>query len=97
VRRAGVLLGAPGGRKGEDGTLWQEFPAAGSPSTRLEVKAEPAAPDYFRRHASQVEGDGTWRAASGARGLTKLTLTLAPAGASERRYRVRLYFAEPDK
>jgi hypothetical protein len=44
-----------------------------------------------------VEGDGLkWVAASGARGLTGVSITLAKNGAPERLYTVRLHFLEPD-
>lgn len=96
IRRVGVNLGAPGSRKSADGTLWLEYPPAGGPSPKVTVTTTPASPETFRLHASQVEGDGLkWVAASGVRGLTRLTVTLGK-GKGERRYRVRLYFLEPD-
>ncbi len=76
IRRAGVNLGAPGNRKADDGTLWLEHPRAGGPSPRLAVTTVPANPQWFRRHSSQVAGEWNWVAASGARGLRSLTLSL---------------------
>jgi hypothetical protein len=97
VRRAGVLLGAPGNRKASDGTLWLEHPAAGGPSPHLAVRTLPEKPDYFRHHSSQIDGPVPgWQVASGARGLRSLSVTLGPAD-RERTYTVRLYFAEPDR
>jgi outer membrane protein assembly factor BamB len=100
VRRVGINLGAPGARRGDNGTLWLEFPPVGGPSPRLAVRARPARPRWFRKHALEVEGDGpAWVTASGACGLEELTIPLAPeAKGSERRrrYTVRLYFLEPD-
>ncbi len=97
VRRAGLLLGAPGNRKADNGTLWLEYPPVGGPSPRLTVKVEPAGVTWFRRHSSQVEGAGpTWQAASGAKGVRSLTLTLAGANDKPRSYVVRLVFIEPE-
>jgi len=97
VRRVGINLGAPGSRRADDGTLWLEYPPSGAPSPSLPVTSVPEKPDCFRRHASQVDGDGPkWIGASGARGLTELTVTLASEPAPERCYTVRLHFLEPD-
>ena len=97
VRQVGIKLGAPGSRRAENGTVWQEFPAVGGPTPRVNVTTVPARPDYFRRHSAEVEGDVPhWIAASGARNLRTLTVALAPDASKERRYTVRLYFCEPD-
>jgi outer membrane protein assembly factor BamB len=97
VRRVGVMLGAPGNRKADDGTLWLEYPAVGGPSPRVPVSVTPANPDWFRRHQSQVGGQGhPWVAASGARGVRAVTVTLSP-DATPRTYTVRLTFVEPDR
>jgi hypothetical protein len=61
------------------------------------VGLTPANPDWFRRHQSQVNGQGhPWVVASGARGLRAVTVTLAP-DKQERTYTVRLTFVEPDR
>jgi outer membrane protein assembly factor BamB len=97
VRRVGINLGAPGSRKADDGTLWLEYPASGAPSPGLSIASLPEKPECFRQHATQVVGDGPkWIGASGARGLTELTVTLASEPAPERCYSVRLHFLEPD-
>ncbi len=97
VRRVGIALGAPGNRKAEDGTLWLEYPTAGGPSPRVPVSVTPASPDWFRRHESQVSGQGhPWVAASGARGLRSVAVTLAQDN-KPRTYTVRLTFVEPDR
>lgn len=95
VRRLGVLLGGPGNRKADTGTLWLEYPSVGSPGPKPQLTIAPT-PTYFRRHFSQVEGNPAWVGASGAVGLEKLTLTVGPKGAA-RPYTVRLYFVEPDE
>jgi outer membrane protein assembly factor BamB len=97
IRRLGLLLGAPGSRKADNGTLWLEYPPVGGPSPRLTVTTVPSRLDTFRMHASQVEGGGPkWVAASGARGIERLTISLDTT-TKERAYTVRLYFVEPDR
>jgi outer membrane protein assembly factor BamB len=100
VRQVGIALGAPGSRRGDNGTLWLEFPPVGGPSPRLALRTQPGLPRWFRRHPLQVEGDGPrWVTASGACGLEKLTIPLAPEAKGKirpRPYVVRLYFLEPD-
>jgi hypothetical protein len=97
IRRLGLLLGAPGSRKSDSGTLWLEYPPAGGPSPRLAVIAVPSRLNTFRMHASQVEGNGIkWIVASGVRGLERLTLSL-DSRTNERSYTVRMYFIEPDR
>ena len=97
VRRVGINLGAPGARKGDDGTLWLEYPPVGGPEPRPKVTTSPANPDWFRRHSSMVTADGpAWVGASGAKGLRSLSITLSHDPAPERQYTVRLYFMEPD-
>jgi outer membrane protein assembly factor BamB len=97
IRRVGINLGAPGDRRAEDGTLWLEHPSTGGRSPAVSVSVSGDKLEWFRRHASQVEaGPLPWVAASGAKGLKSLALTLDKDGASERSFRVRLWFAEPD-
>jgi outer membrane protein assembly factor BamB len=97
VRRVGLNLGAPGDRKADDGTLWLEYPSVGGASPALDITVQPSKPEWFRRHSSQIDGDGlAWVAASGAKGLTSLTIKPATTKKLPRMYRVRLYFAEPD-
>ncbi|MEK6259191.1 MAG: PQQ-binding-like beta-propeller repeat protein [Planctomycetota bacterium] len=97
VRRVGINLGAPGDRKADDGTLWLEYPSVGGSSPTVAVTIAPEKPEWFRRHSSQIEGPGlAWVAASGAKGLTSLKITLGTSDEQPRPYLVRLYFAEPD-
>ena len=52
---------------------------------------------WFRKHASQVTGDGlAWVAASGAEGISELSLGMGDATDKPAEYTVRLYFMEPD-
>ncbi len=97
IRRVGVNLGAPGDRRAEDGTLWVEHPGAAGKSPSVPVRTSPETFETFRLNALSVEGAGLpWVAASGARGLRSLSLTLDKDGKKERLYDVRLHFAEPD-
>jgi len=78
VRRVGINLGAPGDRLADNGTLWLDFPRVGGPSPHVPVAFEPEEVEWFTHHSSRVQGDGLkWVAASGARGLRALTITLA--------------------
>lgn len=97
VQRVGINLGGPGDRRDEEGVLWLEYPSVGGPSPAVPIRTMPASPTWFRRHSSRIEGPDNWVTASGARGLSALTLTLLPEGAAQRHYTVRLYFAEPDQ
>ena len=97
VRRVGLNFGAPGDRLADDGTLWLDYPSVGGPSPDIPVKTTPEQPPCFRRHSSRVEGEGLrWVAASGARNLADIEITLADDAAEPRPYTVRLHFAEPD-
>ena len=70
----------------------------------LELAPVPEGPQYLLHHSSYMEGDGPrgaawvtprrWIGASGAEGLTHMTVALAPGAEEERAYTVRLYFAE---
>jgi hypothetical protein len=61
------------------------------------VSVSPTNPDWFRRHTSQIAGDGpSWVGASGAKNLRSLTLTLSRTAGPPRAYTVRLTFMEPD-
>ncbi len=97
VQRVGINLGAPGDRYGPDGTLWLEYPIVGGPSPAISVSVAPEEPEWFRRHSSRIGGEGLkWVAASGAKGLRSVTITLDEKAEQERLYTVALYFMEPD-
>ena len=97
LRRVGINLGAPGDRKADDGTLWLEYPSVGGSSPSVAVTITPEKPEWFRRHSSQIGGEGlNWVAASGAKGLTALKMKLGTSNEQPRQYRLRLHFAEPD-
>lgn len=94
IERVGINFGAPGDRKTDDGTLWLGFPAVGGPSPQVEVRTEPAAPEYYYRHSVWIEGGEGWPwvGASGVKGLQSVTV----AGLKSGTYTVRLVFTEPD-
>ncbi|MFQ5730601.1 MAG: malectin domain-containing carbohydrate-binding protein, partial [Planctomycetaceae bacterium] len=93
--RIGLNLGAPGDRRSTEGTLWMDLPSVGGPSPDLSVTIEPKDVAWFHRHSSAIHtGPLKWVAASGGKGVRKLSVKLRDAGT--RTYTVRLYFAEPD-
>jgi hypothetical protein len=96
IQRVGINLGAPGDRKADDGTLWLEYPSVAGASPAVSVTVAPANVQWFRRHASQVQGKWNWVAASGAKGLSALTVNLGK-DAGDCKYTVRLHFVEPDR
>ena len=79
----------------EAGTLWLDYPSVGGPCPALAVKTEPEKPDYYYRHSVWIEGGRGWPwvAASGARGLRRLTLS---GLREDLTFTVRLTFADPD-
>lgn len=95
VRHVGINFGAPGDRKADDGKLWLEYPSVGGSSPALDITVTPAKPTWYRRHSSQIEGDGlNWVASSGAEGLTSVKIKLGTAGDKPQTYTLRLHFAE---
>jgi hypothetical protein len=97
IKRVGLALGAPGNRKADNGTLWLAYPQVGGPSPAVSIQHSPSEVQWFRRHSSRVQaGELPWVAASGARGLQSLTITLDRRPSKERSYTVRLHFVEPD-
>ncbi len=74
--RVGLNLGAPGDRRGPNGTLWLDMPKVGGPSPAgVYVEFKPEKPEWFSRHTSEMEGEGLkWVAASGGLGIETLTV-----------------------
>jgi outer membrane protein assembly factor BamB len=96
IRRVGINLGAPGDRRADDGTLWLEYPSVAGVSPAVPITITPAKPEWFRRHSSAVHGKLKWVGASGAKGLTSLTITLREKPQPGQAFTVRLHFVEPD-
>jgi hypothetical protein len=75
--------------------LWLDFPSVGGPSPDVSVKIAPENVQWNRHHASLLEGGDTpWIYASGAEGISSLSVLLDPNATAQRSYTVRLYFAE---
>jgi len=88
ARQIALNLGAPGFRRADDGTLWlNNFAGA---------QVEYDEPGYYCRHTSAVRGTGklNWVAASGCRGIRRLTLN--PLRKEPASFTVRLHFCDPD-
>jgi len=67
----------------------------GTMSSGAETAPAGQQPEWLLHHSSRMEGNGpAWIGASGAEGLTEMTVSLAPGAEDERAYTVRLYFAE---
>jgi len=90
IRRVGLNLGAPGDRLADNATLWLEFPIVGGPSPHVPVVIEPDDHEFFTHHSSWALPSSIphsalrtphsalpWVAASGAKGVHSLTVTLA--------------------
>lgn len=94
IERIGLNFGAPGDRRTDDGTLWLAYPAVGGPSPKVDVRTEPASPEYYYRHSVWIEGGEGWPwvGASGVKGLQRVTV----AGLKPGSYTVRLVFTEPE-
>lgn len=97
IQRVGINLAAPGDRRAEDGTLWVEYPSVGGNSPAVPVHVSGPQVEWFRRHASQVEGPHNWIVSSGAENIHSISIGLSKTAGSERNYTVRLYFMEPDE
>ena len=97
IKRIGINLGAPGNRRDDTGTLWLEYPVVGGESPKIPIRSAPDGVEWFYRHSSRIEGAGLkWVAASGARGISDLSIELLANAKDTKRYIVRLYFSEPD-
>ena len=99
IERVGINLGAEGDRRDDQGTMWLDFPNVGGPSPNVVPKVVTAKLESFRLHTAKIKGDGLpWVAASGAKGISSVTipLTLGDASPKEKQTcKVRLYFLEP--
>ena len=88
-----INFGAPGDRRGPGGKLWLDFPEAGSPSVKVDVKIEPKSTEVFRHHSSRIKsGKLKWVGASGLEGVEQVVIKLKSNG----QYRVKMHFIEPE-
>jgi hypothetical protein len=79
VRRLGLNFGAPGDRRGPDGTLWVDYPSVGGRSPDLPVDARPEGGGFrtIRHHASRIAaGDLGWVASSALVGSGEISVRL---------------------
>ncbi|MDH4238877.1 MAG: malectin, partial [Phycisphaerae bacterium] len=100
VKRVGINFGAPGDRKADNGTLWLDYPSLGGKSPALDVTIQPKKPTWFRRHSALLkDGNLKWVEASGARGITSVSVKMVSGSGHNKEakpYTVRLHFIEPD-
>jgi len=95
VKRVGINFGAPGDRKADNGTLWLDYPSVGGRSPDIAITTVPEKPEWFCKHSSLIKnGSIKWVEASGAKGLSGITITLG--NAQPKAYNVALHFVEPD-
>ena len=88
-----INFGAPGDRRGPEGKMWLDFPEAGSPSVKMDIKIEPKSAEVFRHHSSRMKsGELKWVGASGLKGIEQVTIKLENNG----QYRIKLHFMEPE-
>ena len=99
IRTLGINFGGQGNRR-EDGVLWLEYPKVYAAGPEIQVKTDPAEPEWFRNHATWIENSNEkydWVASYGARGLNSVSVELVPDGTNvEKYYNLTLYFTEPD-
>jgi outer membrane protein assembly factor BamB len=96
IQQAGINLGGAGDRRADNGTLWLEYPSIGGKSPTIDVKVTGKKLEWYRHHASTVEGPLNWVTSSGVKGLASMTVKLSRGSLEGGHYTVRLYFAEPD-
>ena len=105
VQRVGINFGASGDRKADNGTLWLDYPSLGGKSPALDVTIQPKKPIWFRRHSALLkDGNIKWVEASGAKGITSVSVKMLSGKPNNPRgrenagkpYTVRLHFIEPD-
>ena len=95
IRRCGFNLGAPGDRVADNGTLWLDYPDAGSPSPRIPVTTKGQLTPYIHHSAFfRSKGAPPWIGASGLAG--EGTINIDPGTRKPSKYTVTLYFCEPD-
>ncbi len=94
----GINFGAPGDRLTDSGTLWLDYPDRGGLSPHVPIATIPDSIDWYCAHSSFLHGNGlNWVGASGARGLARCVIVLAPGSSLQKNYTVRMFFAEPDE
>ncbi len=94
VKKVGINFAAPGDRLTDKGVLWLDYPSIGGSSPSVTINTTGSV-QWFANHSARFETNGFgWITASGAIGLTSVTLTLNNTQPQD--YLVRLYFSEPE-
>jgi outer membrane protein assembly factor BamB len=97
IQRLGVNLGAPGDRISDTKTLWMEYPSIGGPSQEIPIKCTPEKINWFCQHSSFIQDpELSWVGASGAKGITSITIPTGFGADKDVNYTVRLIFIEPE-
>lgn len=100
VKHLAINLGAPGDRRGKDGSMWITYPRPYTGRLVLSYKMEtPVYPGggYFRRNPDNLDIRNTklpWLFASGINGVLRCVLPLIKPGDGAAQYTVRLLFAD---
>ncbi len=80
VTKVGLNFGAPGDRRGPDGTLWLDSPSVGGTSPDLPVEFFLDGGAFVRRHTSDIGGgELAWVGASAVKGSGEIAVRLVPA------------------
>jgi len=78
VKNLGLNLGAPGDRRGPNGTFWIDYPSVGGKSADVGVSAKIDGARYIRHHSTHIQsGDLRWVGASAVEGAGAVTVTVA--------------------
>jgi hypothetical protein len=93
ITTIGLNFGAPGDMRSDEGTLWLEFPLAGSPSPELKLSFNPSKPKTFRKHSSLIHGSShKWVAASGVIDIESIKIDFIKDATCD----INFYFSEPE-
>lgn len=101
VKRLAINFGAAGDRNDAEGNLWLGYPRPSGSlvlQLKLDVAMHPGG-SFTARNSAYTNVAGTkdpWLYASAATGLRKCVVPLLDTGDGAARYRVRLFFADPD-
>lgn len=90
-----INLGAPGDRRGPDGSMWYDEPSVGGDSPKLPVRIKGDALRSVLHHTSRIVGDETrlpWVVSSALVGVEQIEQDIEKSESSE--VTVRLFFAE---
>jgi outer membrane protein assembly factor BamB len=101
VKRLAINFGAPGDRKDSRGNIWLAHPRPYKGRLVMDPKVDAKLLKngrYYTRNSDFLKTSGpvaTWVYASGASGVTKLSIPLQGKNSKTQRYTLRLHFIEP--